>query len=241
MIVVICAAGQGKRLASLNLEMPKPLMMIGGKSLLQRQLDNITRNKDISKIVIVVGYKAEMIEQAIGHSHNGIPVVYAFSEYYWTKGNMSSLWAARGHITEDLVFTVGDLVINAENVRRIMEAGHEASMLVDASAEAKQRPDPLKAKCVDGRVVSLQKRMEAQDIYGAAGGYYKFRLGAARKFYDIIGSHFARGEVDLPFNIPIEELCQAQEVVPVLTDGTFCNDVDEPEDIAAVSAGLKGD
>lgn len=238
MIVVICAAGSGTRIKELTSRKLKLLLKINGKTLLERVLDNVAQN-GVSKIIIVVGKNSEPIREAIGTQYNGIKVIYIFNEYYYTKGNMSSLWAAREYISEDLVFTVGDIIISKSNVNRIFNSPYDASILVDTSEKAKQQDDVLKILVKNGRIKGIKKKIEEAKIFGSACGFYNFRLEVAKKFYGIIGDHFRRGEYDLPFNVPIGELCKAHEVFPVESDGSFCMDIDTPEDLRRAIEELK--
>ena len=60
MKAIIIAAGMGKRLKEATEDIPKCLLEINGKSILQSQLD-VFRSLDIKDINIVKGYKAEKI------------------------------------------------------------------------------------------------------------------------------------------------------------------------------------
>jgi len=59
MDLLILAAGRGSRLGELTDEMPKGLLKINGKSLIQRQIDIIKKELEIEKINIATGYKSE--------------------------------------------------------------------------------------------------------------------------------------------------------------------------------------
>ncbi len=239
MIAIICAAGSGTRMKELTGEKPKLLFEVNGKILLKHVLDNLVEQEEIGKKIIVVGENYELIKKAIGTEYRGSEITYVFNEHYHTKGNMSSLWAAREYVGEDIVFTVGDLIISKKNVERIVNSKYSASILVDKSETAKQREDVLKIVVREGRVEELRKNVNKKEVYGAACGFYKFKLDAAKKFYEIIRTHFEKGENDLPFNLPIEELCQKYDVFPVESDGSFCIDIDTPEDLEKVERELK--
>lgn len=63
--VVILAAGQGKRLNCA--ELPKVLYKIGGCSIISYILEELGKNGiEKSQIVLVVGFKAELVEKTIG-------------------------------------------------------------------------------------------------------------------------------------------------------------------------------
>ena len=62
---MILAAGRGERLRPLTDEMPKPLVVVGGKSLLERHLDHL-REAGISTVVINLGWLGDRIVERVG-------------------------------------------------------------------------------------------------------------------------------------------------------------------------------
>ena len=58
MKVIILAAGQGSRLGNYTKVLPKALVDINGKSLIQRQIDLLRKN-DIKKIIVITGFNPE--------------------------------------------------------------------------------------------------------------------------------------------------------------------------------------
>ncbi|MBS3136732.1 NTP transferase domain-containing protein [Candidatus Woesearchaeota archaeon] len=74
MISVILAAGMSTRAYPLTLTRPKPLLRIANKSLIEHNLEQL---KGISeKVILVVGYKSEMIMKSLGTSYKGVEIVY---------------------------------------------------------------------------------------------------------------------------------------------------------------------
>ena len=56
MKAVIIAAGVGSRLGKLTKEIPKPLINVNGKSIIERQIDSF-RKCGINEIIVITGYK----------------------------------------------------------------------------------------------------------------------------------------------------------------------------------------
>ena len=62
MKIVILAAGIGSRLGN---PLPKPLTTLkSGKTIMQQQIENLTKHFDIDNINIVVGFKKELIMES---------------------------------------------------------------------------------------------------------------------------------------------------------------------------------
>jgi len=84
MKAVILAAGIGKRLRPLTNTRPKPLIPIGGTPLLEHSINNI-KNTDIKEILLIVGYKNEMIKEYFGDGQDkfGVKIKYLIQEEHF--------------------------------------------------------------------------------------------------------------------------------------------------------------
>ncbi len=77
MRAMILAAGRGERLQPLTDEIPKPLIEVGGRTLLERHLDNV-RSAGIKTVVINLGWLGDMIVERVGSgTQYGLEVVYS--------------------------------------------------------------------------------------------------------------------------------------------------------------------
>lgn len=131
MKVVILAAGIGQRLKPITDSIPKCLVQVKGKPLLIHQLDAIA-DCDIRKIVLVVGYKKECVQNQIGNSYHGIPVEYVTNDDYATTNNIYSLWLARQHLTDDDILLMEcDIIFQKDLIVRLLEQEGDAIVLVD--------------------------------------------------------------------------------------------------------------
>lgn len=61
MNAIILAAGKGNRLHQLTKDIPKPLISINGTPIIEQQI-SFLKEKGISEIFVVVGYKSEYFE-----------------------------------------------------------------------------------------------------------------------------------------------------------------------------------
>lgn len=74
MDAIIMSAGLGTRLRPLTDTIPKPLVPIAGKGSLERTLEQLP--SEVTRVILVVGYLADVIRERIGTEAHGRPVTY---------------------------------------------------------------------------------------------------------------------------------------------------------------------
>jgi histidinol-phosphate/aromatic aminotransferase/cobyric acid decarboxylase-like protein/choline kinase len=109
MQAVILAAGRGNRLRPITDEIPKALVEVNGKSFLMNDLEALTKHKEVEEVIIVVGYKKELIRRRIGENYKGIHVTYVENNDWASTNNIYSLWLAKSLIKCDFILMEGDV------------------------------------------------------------------------------------------------------------------------------------
>lgn len=70
MKVVIIAGGQGTRIASVNSEIPKAMIPVNGKPVLEYQVE-LAKRYGFTDFIFVIGYLGEVIKDYFGNGANG--------------------------------------------------------------------------------------------------------------------------------------------------------------------------
>ena len=101
MKAVILSAGQGSRLLPLTAERPKCLLPLGPKSLIEWQVDILSRG-GVDEIVVVVGFRAALVEDALAKlARKGLRIRTLLNPFYNVADNLGSCWLARQEMAGD--------------------------------------------------------------------------------------------------------------------------------------------
>lgn len=104
MQALILAGGIGTRMGSLTKKIPKPMLEIRGRPLLEYTLSAI---KDfVDEIIILVGYKGEQISSYFGNNFEGIDIVYVQQKKQLGTGN--AVLCAEKYLHGKFIFIHGD-------------------------------------------------------------------------------------------------------------------------------------
>ncbi len=112
MKAVILAAGRGTRLRPLTYAIPKPLLPVGGKPVIDYVRDNITSCKDITQIFIAVSHMKEVIEEYIRHTPHDHVHIETITTLGWETGGDLKAIAIEKDLDETIVVAYGDNVTN---------------------------------------------------------------------------------------------------------------------------------
>jgi NDP-sugar pyrophosphorylase family protein len=125
MHAVILAAGRGKRMGALTETLPKPMLQVNGKTLLEHKFDALPDT--VHEIVLIVGYLKEKIIERFGNSYNGKRLIY-IEQANIVGGTMDALLQAKDVLTDRFLVMMGDDIYSSEDIRAVL--AHEWALLV---------------------------------------------------------------------------------------------------------------
>ena len=117
---IVLAAGRGERLLPLTDVLPKALVHVAGKSLLQWSIEHL-QGVEVDEIIVATGWKSHMVEEFVnGLSDENVRVV-PVSEY--EQGPLHTLVGALDAKTsEDFIVTPVDAWLTLEDLRGIIKS-----------------------------------------------------------------------------------------------------------------------
>ncbi len=119
MQAVILAAGKGTRMKPLTLHVPKPMIRVLGKNLIEHNLTQLP--KEVDELVIVVGYFAEQIINHFGDEFEGRKVTYVRQKKQ--LGTAHALFSCRNILKGKFVVMMADDLYFKDDIEKCINAG----------------------------------------------------------------------------------------------------------------------
>src|SRR3989338_9095497 len=127
MKAIILAAGLGQRMGVLSKEIPKPLLTISNKSLLEYKIQNLRHSGFKDKdIILVVGHLGELIISSFP------TLTFINNPDYASSNNMYSLWLAREHTADGFFLFNADTIYCKKIYQSAFDCSEESFVLVDS-------------------------------------------------------------------------------------------------------------
>jgi len=113
-VALILAGGYGKRLRPLTLEVPKPLLKVGGKAVIEYQLEWLSFY-GIREVVVLAGYLKEKIIEALGSGAKyGVAITYVVEDVPLGTGGALRNAAHIIRKNENVIVVNGDIITNID-------------------------------------------------------------------------------------------------------------------------------
>ena len=110
MKVIIMAGGKGTRIASVKSDVPKPMIPIAGKPILEWQIECL-RNQGLKDVVLVIGYLGDVIRDYFGNgSKFGVAISYFVEDH--PLGTAGALF--KMDLQEDFLLMCGDVILDVD-------------------------------------------------------------------------------------------------------------------------------
>jgi len=151
---VILAAGRGTRMRELTAEVPKPMITVRGKPVLQHIVEGL-QHAGICECLLVVGYRADAVRNFFGDgSRYNTAIQYVTQTVQDGTGRVVDL--SRDFVGDcPFVLSYGDILVNPANYKRVADLADD----IEAVVTVTRGEDVSK-----GGAVFLNDRMELLDI-----------------------------------------------------------------------------
>jgi len=227
MKALIHASGEGKRLRPLTYDIPKPLIKVGNKTILDYQMDNLV-GCDIRSIIITTGPFEDKIKRHIKEKYPNLDVSYVNNPKYDTTNYIYSMWLTKRLINDDIILLHGDLLFDRKLLERLIEEKYENCVLVNRQIKPPEKD--FKAVIENNRVVKIGVEFSGENAFFSAPLYkfsrsdFLYWLDEIEKF---IEKRDTKGYAETVFN----EISNKIILRPLYFDDALCMEIDTEEDL----------
>lgn len=206
-------------MGSLTDALPKHLLEVGGKTVLERKFEILP--DDVDEIVIVVGYLGGLIQRRFGGAWRGKRILYVEQENP-TGGSADALWKAKGILKGRFLVMNGDNLYAAEDIRACLP--HEWAVLVMKKKELGRAGEVV----VDERG-RIQGIVEAEGR-GRAKGYANTGLYLLdTRIFEYTPVPKSEGSSEL--GLPQTMMLAAKDIRIQAVEASFWVEIKVPEDL----------
>ena len=111
---VMMAAGLGSRVGKITTVLPKALIPINGKPMIEQNIECMIE-AGLSRLIMMVGYKREMFTYLVDKYQNQIEIIQVLNPKYQDYNTFSTIYYASNYFDRDTFFTTADIYLT-ENV-----------------------------------------------------------------------------------------------------------------------------
>lgn len=194
---VILAAGASQSLLPLTADLPKPMLDIKGRPLIERQIE-VLNTCGVKEIAIVRGYKKDAIKVPNARFYD--------NDDYATSNEVSSLFRAGKELSGPFLFLYGDILFERGHLEKLLKSPADISILVDrawpelaASRSPEDGRGPPDLVVLEGaqaagyrfvgaevphRVARVGRNIQASEAHGEFVGMAAFSAKGARALTD---------------------------------------------------------
>jgi choline kinase len=246
---IILAAGKGSRLGKLTKDIPKGMLKIHNKTLIERQIE-IYRNFGITDISIITGYKNEIID------FSGIN--YIKNQNFEITNVNESLFCASEKFSDSVIISYTDIIFEQKIIQQMLKSSADISIAVNLNWKRNYEERTLHPTSeaenvlIENDVVHKIKKNISENMSNQKIGEYmgimklskKGSKSMLQKYLDLKENHEgkfhnAKSLQTAYITDMLQEMIDSGfDVSPLMVDGDWY-EIDTPQDLENIEKSLK--
>jgi L-glutamine-phosphate cytidylyltransferase len=189
MKAVILCAGKGTRLLPHTEYVPKTLVPVCGRAILDYQLEALRGRVD--EIVLVAGYLEDKLAEHLAEVGRTSDIPVLSNREFATTNSLYSLWLARDHVSNsEFVLLNGDVLFDAHVLGQVLDHPAPTALLVDDRVALVE--GEMNVTVHEGRVVAIGKELTLEEATAQSLQIVKFGVADGRLLFarveELVGS-----------------------------------------------------
>ena len=231
MKALILNSGVGRRMGALTEHHPKCMTSISEEHTIVSWQLTLLKELGVRDVIMTTGPFEDALKEHTGAYHDGIRFV---NNPICDKTNyIYSMHLAREVLVgDDILLLHGDLVPERSVLEDLIHASHSAAALEDGIPLPEK---DFKARLREGCIAEIGINVFGEDCM-ACQPAYKLLRGDMERWLNAIDVFCGRGETSVYAENALNTQLETIEMHPLMLRGRLCNEIDNANDLAAVSA-----
>ena len=239
MKAIILSAGQGKRLLPMTATMPKCLLEVEGKTILEWQIDELHKC-GLDKITVVTGYRADKVEEVLQRRYGPQRVEVFYNPDYATTDNLVSCWKVRKEMDEDFILLNGDTLFEAAALKSLLTS-LQNPITVAINHKDIYDTDDMKVSLAETRLLRVGKDIPPGEIHGESIGMILFRGDGPMIFREGLENALSDTKSVYSWYLSvIDAIAREKTVLTCSITGLLWCEVDYPSDLKRAGSVVAG-
>lgn len=232
MKAIILASGAGRRLSPLTNQLPKPLIKVGDKAILDYQLESLI-DHGISKVVITTGPFKEKLEEHVRRNYV-VEARFIYNPEYKVTNYIYTLWLTKEAVDDDVILLHGDLLFDSSLVGKLIRAEGNR-VLVNKGIRSPKKD--FKAVVEGDRVTKIGVKLSGSNVYFCAP-MYKFLRSDFLRWLAEIEKFIKREKINCYAEDAFNEISDKIMLRPLYHE-EFCMEIDTADDLEEAKRWLR--
>ena len=228
MKALILAAGVSRRLYPKTYNTPKCLLEVGGKPIINYQLEALSE-LGVNDITMIVGYHREMLVESVEKNFPEINFKFIVNHHYFETNTAYSVYVGKEALSDQHLLMNADVVYPKKLLSKLYHSSFENVLAVDIKSCGREE-----VKVIDGgqnKISAIGKDLIEDQCLGEFIGVAKFSLEFMNEFVNALGQLIEAGGKNDYFEAGIEQLLEKQLVHYVDVSEYPCLEIDFIEDL----------
>jgi choline kinase len=227
-VVLILAAGAGRRLAPLTDDRPKPMVEIDGEPILRRMLAGLAA-AGFRHVAIVTGHRAELIDAFLDSNPSDLSIRRLWNPSYATTNTVGSFAFAGDALADGFCLLNGDLVFDPSVLVDLAVAGSGVHLVTDLDEPLGD--EEMKVQVDDrGCAIQISKKLKAESCVGEFTGISRFDPPAAALMIEAARRLVSTGRADAYYEDAFNLVAGSMEANLLPTRGRAWTEIDDLAD-----------
>ena len=234
MKAIILASGVGERLRPLTDDKPKSLIKIHDKTILEHQLDNLSKC-NIKDVIITTGPFEDKLRKFTMEKYRDFNFTFVKNPQYDSTNYIYSMWFTKDFIDDDIILFHGDLLFDEKLLKKMIKS---KGNFVLVNKKAKLPKKDFKAVIEKDKIVKIGVDFFDKNAY-LSMPLYKFSKNDFLIWINKIEKEIKKGNLDIYAEDAFNEISDKITLSPLYFDKEFSMEIDTKEDMEIARKKMK--